>query len=160
MAKGRIKFRDSDPGFKKAIRKIGTGKSVVKIGIFSKESGSELVLIASVHEFGTDKAGKNNSVIIPERSFLRSTVDENKQAIIRIIEKNKTAIVKGKKTKKQVLDEIGLFVVGEVQEKIAKGIDPANATSTVAAKGSSVPLIDTGRLRQSIIHIVEGEGII
>jgi len=34
---------------------------------------------------------------------------------------------------------------------------PPNAPSTIARKGSSQPLIDTGNLRKSIIYVIRGE---
>ncbi len=159
MAKAKFRMRDSDPGFKKAIAKMGKGSSVTQIGIFSKDSGSDLVKYASVNEFGTNNAGKGNNTVIPERSFLRATIDANRKKIIAIIDKGKVALVAGKISQKDILEEIGLFVEGKVKERISRGIKPENAPSTIRQKGSSTPLIDSGRLRQSIIHIVKSEGL-
>jgi phage gpG-like protein len=156
MGKNRVIFRtkDSDPGFGKVIARIGKQRAVVRVGLFSSKSGNELVKYAAVNEFGTTGAGFLENVVIPERSYLRATVDENSKAIIKIIEENNPKIVLGLRTTADVLDEIGLFVVGQIQLRISKGIKPANAPSTIKAKGSSKPLIDTGRLRQEITHIV------
>jgi hypothetical protein len=50
---------------------------------------------------------------------------------------------------------IGMVAVGDVQRRIVQRIPPPNAPSTIAKKGSDVPLIDTGRLRQSVDYTVE-----
>jgi hypothetical protein len=42
-----------------------------------------------------------------------------------------------------------------MQQRIADRIDPPNAASTIKRKGSSVPLIDEGILRTSILGQVE-----
>lgn len=160
MARRGVKFRDSDPGFKKAISKFGKGKSVAKIGLFSDRHDSELILYGSVNEFGTDRAGRGNTTVIPERSFLRATVDQNRRKIIAIIKKGKDDIVAGRTTKEAVLKKVGFFVEGKVKQRISSGIAPANKPSTIRAKGSSTTLIDSGRLRQSIINVVEKEGLI
>ena len=48
------------------------------------------------------------------------------------------------------LARLGQKVVGDVQQRMADGIGPPLDPETVRRKGSSTPLIDTGRLRQSI----------
>ena len=156
MARSGVRIRDSDPGFKKAIARFGKGTSVAKIGLFSDKHDSELLLYGSVNEFGTDRAGIGNTTVIPERSFLRATVDQNKRKIIAIINKGKEDIVAGRRSKEEVLTEVGFFV----EKRISSGIAPSNKPSTIRAKGSSTTLIDSGRLRQSIINIVEKEGLI
>jgi hypothetical protein len=45
---------------------------------------------------------------------------------------------------------IGMRVVGDIQDRISDGIPPPNSPITIARKGSSKPLIDSGQLRQSI----------
>jgi hypothetical protein len=64
-------------------------------------------------------------------------------------------VIEGKRTSDQVLEILGQRAVGQIQERIASGIAPANAPSTVAKKGSSTPLIDTGVLRSSITYQVK-----
>jgi hypothetical protein len=45
--------------------------------------------------------------------------------------------------------------VGVIKQRIANGIAPPNSPYTIARKGSSKPLIDTGQLRNSITYQVE-----
>jgi hypothetical protein len=118
-----------------------------------------LVEVASVHEFGT-KDGR-----IPERSFLRSTLTRREgnygklltAALQRSLEEvsiDGVGDVAGAFARQ--LEVVGLRVVRDVQTTIRDSGPgwPANAPITVLAKGSSKPLIDTGRLRQSIRHAV------
>ena len=102
--------------------------------------------LGAVHEFGSDN--------IPQRPFLRPVVSEKKHA--RAIRKT----YKGMRTLKKASIEQSLGAAGEkavniAQKRIADGIEPANAQSTIDAKGSSKPLIDTGRMRQSITWKLE-----
>lgn len=118
-----------------------------------------LVEIGSVHEFGT-KDGK-----IPERSFLRGTLDKKESAYGKAL----TGALQ------RALDEVSIDGIGDVAGAFARQLDvlglrvvrdvqttirdsgpgwPPNAPLTIALKGSSKPLIDTGRLRQSIRHAV------
>jgi hypothetical protein len=48
------------------------------------------------------------------------------------------------------LQKLGAFGAAKIQDQIASNMPPPNAPSTIAQKGSSGTLIDTGRLRQSI----------
>lgn len=130
----------------------------------AKEGGRPLSLVevATVHEFGT-RDGK-----IPERSFLRSTLTRR--------ESNYGKLLMG--ALQRSLDEVSIDGIGDVAGAFARQLDavglrvvrdvqttirdsgpgwPANAPLTVATKGSSKPLIDTGRLRQSIRHAVRVE---
>jgi len=65
-------------------------------------------------------------------------------------------VVAAKKAKYE--KEIGIFQKDLVQEKITNGSFAPNAPSTVMAKGSSKPLIDTGRMRQSVNYVIQQKG--
>ena len=156
--KSRVKVRDSDPGFRK-LRKRFKGPDRVDIGVFGEKvagktdkDGNEidLVIIAASNEFGTDT--------IPERSFMRAGVDENKKEFETFLAKGSFAVIAGKLSKRQLIGRLGLLGVKKIQEKIESGPFKANKPKTVQRKGSSKPLIDTGRLRQSITHRLAEEG--
>lgn len=140
-----IKVRDSDPDFRKFRRQLKGGSDAVNIGLFG-EQGSDLVEYATRNEFGDQKT--------PERSFLRSTIDEDKRLLIRFIDKEKKGIVEGKRTRENALKRLGIFTEGRVKLKINRGPFAPNAPFTIRKKGSSKPLIDTGRMRGSIISKV------
>ena len=132
--------RDSDPGFKKLIKNL-KGPDRVDIGVFS-EQGEDLVIYAASNEFGTST--------IPERSYLRAGIDEKKRQIGRLTSKLAEKVIVGKIRKKEALAIIGQTAQGIVQGKMVRGPFTPNKSATVMRKGSSKPLIDTGRLRGSI----------
>lgn len=114
-----------------------------------EESELTLAEVASVNEFGSEGGH------IPERSFMRSTFDEN-------VKKYGKALEKGLKEAldddfdvlhiRNALGRVGLRVTRDIQRKIRALREPPNAPRTIAEKGSDNPLIDTGRMRQSIDH--------
>lgn len=113
------------------------------------EDGTDIGDIAAWNELGTES--------IPSRPFLRKSVDENADKINRFLQEKKADIVRGASAE-QVLKEIGIFQKDLIQEKITEGSFVPNAPSTVRKKGSSKPLIDTGRMRQSVDYEVKSKG--
>jgi len=113
--------------------------------------GSKVIDIAIIHEFGAHGAGKRHNVMIPERSFLRSTFDRTVNARNEIVKGLIGKILIGSMTVERALDQMGVRGVSDIKTTIQKsiGIKPLNP-STIKAKGSSVPLIDTGQLINSI----------
>lgn len=55
----------------------------------------------------------------------------------------------------QILEQVGLFAVGGVQQYMTDLKEPSNSAYTVEQKGSDNPLIDTGALRASVTYKVE-----
>jgi hypothetical protein len=104
--------------------------------------------VAIFNEFGTEHT--------PERSFIRAYVDENQDKIRGWLKALMPSVIKGARTREQVLQLIGVKMVAEIQARISSGISPANAPGTIIRKGSSTPLIDTGALRSAITFKVEG----
>jgi len=153
-----VSVSDKDLGYDrimKELRGLGKDDPSILVGIRQKDGqkvaeGEELNLatIAAFNEFGTST--------IPSRPFLRSTVDENRSKYGEVIAKGLRAAIDGRQRFKVSLDRLGLMVVSDVQKKITDNDFPRNAPSTIERKGSSKPLIDTGRLRQSIDYEIEG----
>lgn len=86
----------------------------------------------------------------PRRSWLVDWIEANGS---KILERNRIevrAILEGRRTKAQALGRLGLWIQGEIQQRISNGIAPPNAQATIDRKGSSTPLIDTNQLRSSI----------
>lgn len=128
---------------------IGQGPSVF-VGVRAETSSAEEVKIAAVNEFGSADGH------IPERSFLRSTVIKQQPKYLRLLTRAvDRSLDGGKASLRRDLELIGLVAVGDVQRTITRLKEPPNAPSTIAAKGGDNPLIDTGRLAQSIDHVVE-----
>ena len=130
----------------------------VKIGILGDQE-SELVKIAATHEFGTDKAGKNRNIKIPERSYLRSSYDEKKKKIIAVFNKEKLNIVTGVTSKPVLLRRAGEFMKSQVKKKINTSKDWAkkNADSTLKRKAPvTKPLFNReDRIKKGINYEVE-----
>ncbi len=147
----------------------------VKVGVFGKD-GSDLVKYASANEFGTGAwypfsdddprtveaiktfPGKvPKKIRIPERSYLRSSVDENRSRINEFVSARFSDFLDGKMSVPKALNLIGLMFSSLVQMKITRGGKgwPPNSAFTKWRKKSSRPLIDTGRLRQSITHEID-----
>ena len=114
-----------------------------------EEDGTDICDIAAWNELGT--------VHIPARPFLRMSVDDNVAKINNFMQQQKKNLAKGVEAE-QVLKEIGIFQKDLIQEKITDGDFAPNAPSTVAKKGSSKPLIDTGRMRQSVNYEIKQKG--
>lgn len=157
---------DIDLGMKNIVRSFKkVDGSYVKVGL-QGETGQKtygekwnpvtVVDIGVIHEFGT--------VNIPERSFLRNTFDENylkwrkftTQVFSEMITKQfaKTYTVGISKA----LGFLGQRIQNDIKNRIRQGIPPPNAPSTLArklkkGKGLPVPLIDTGRMINSIIYV-------
>lgn len=123
-----------------------------------------VVEVALWNEFGTEH--------IPERSFLRSAIDDNEGTINQWRTEALNKILSGDWPVSKGLEMIGFRVQQLIQNKIKSSVPPPNAPSTVAAKqasgvlpgslpagGSTGTLIDTGLLLRSISFRVQlGEG--
>jgi hypothetical protein len=113
--------------------------------------GTSMALIAAANEFGTADGH------VPERSFIRSTIDENREKYLGALTKaTGRAVDKGTAAMKTELGKVGARVTADIQRKIVALKEPPNAPSTIEKKGSANPLIDKGRLRQSIDWEVRG----
>ncbi len=119
----------------------------VKVGMLAKaqelHEGSELTVadVGTIHEFGLG---------VPQRSFIRGWYDENQAENTRIVSILQKQVLRGEVTQQVALARFGLKCVGDIQRRIVDGIPPALAPSTIAKKGSSTPLVDTGQLKASI----------
>lgn len=112
-------------------------------------STADMAEIAMFNELGTSTS--------PPRPFLRMTVDENKDKINQFVETQTKRIAQGASAE-QCMKQMGAFGVSLVQEKIGNGTFTPNAESTIKAKGSDKPLIDTGQLRQSVHYVIKKGG--
>ncbi len=147
---------DTDPGFKRLMATLNDMKlDTVAVGLFEEsenEPDSEYatVQVGAVHEFGCETAGKNHNIVIPQRSFLRGTLDQMADKLNEIRSASLSEVFAHARTNKEVLSQMGGALADACKKRIADGIEPANAASTIARKGSSKPLVNTGHLRSSI----------
>lgn len=144
--------RDTDRGYRELVDRIfGLKKPKISVGILEGEGAqahgdTTVADVATINEFGLG---------VPERSFLRAWFDENEERAYEALRRLFVSVVEGKRTKEQALDVFGLWVQGQIQQRMADGISPPNAASTIAKKGSSTPLINVGQLRSSVTFKVE-----
>jgi phage gpG-like protein len=145
-----LTFVDKDLGWKDLQKRIKEfKKAVIKVGVQTNaglnEDGTPIVKYAAYNEFGTIHEGGN----IPERSFIRETAKKynnwNKE-----VDEAYTSVIDGKDTPFAAIAKVGIIARDDIKQAITDGIDPENAPATIAKKGSSKTLIDTGALRNSI----------
>lgn len=105
--------------------------------------GFNLASLGAVLEFGNEH--------IPSRPFLRQTLAENQEKYTALFVK----LFESGVSIEQIYEQIALIAQGDVQQNIVNGNWTANAPSTIKRKKSSKPLIDTGKLRQSVKGIVK-----
>lgn len=157
---------DRDMGWNQVVASIGDLKELgVLVGIQQEdgdqesEDGATLAQYASANEFGGKNPETGRLDHPPQRSYLRSTTDENEQKYDKALGKQIGRVIDGTLPAKQALGIVGEQAVGDVKRKIRTLRTPPNAESTIAAKGSSNPLIGVpGRLRASIKKkVVKGD---
>ena len=108
------------------------------------EGTTQPITVAMVAEWAELGLGQ------PRRSWLRDWVVEHETEIQERIRIESRKVIAGTQPLDVGLARIGVWMVGSIQARIAAGIEPPNAQSTIDRKGSSKPLIDTGQLRSSI----------
>lgn len=161
----RASIQVSDHGYKRLLEKIGEarGQTLIRAGVFdgpprNPERGASSAPqptnaeVAAINEFGL---GHN-----PERSFLRATVDQEKSEIHDRLRHIGGTIFDFKSTGdiKQEARLFGEWFVGRMKQRIRDGIDPPDAPATIAEKGSSTPLIDSGQFWSSLTYDVTQGG--
>ncbi len=130
------------------------GQPFSKIGIMGaqqvKGADFNMASLATVQEFGSADGHT------PERSFIRSTMIEEKARFLEMNKRLIGSIVEGKRTTKQALGIAGEVIAAAIKEQISKGIEPKNADETILRKESSTPLIADGDMQRAITHVEVG----
>lgn len=143
----------------KRLRELDKGKRV-KIGLLAGKNenrsndGVTNVDLGLIHEFGTSDGH------IPARPFLRPTMAREQAKYERLLAEVTKRSLEGLYPLDKGLGLLGQAAVADVRATITQGagVQPANAPSTIQRKGSSRPLVDTGRMVNAISYaIVEGE---
>lgn len=155
---------DIDLGYDEIIKNLNAlEKKVISVGVLSSAEDHpgnkkttknprpfNMVQLASIHEFGLP------SRKIPRRPFIRTSVDLYESELFDLKSKQIGSILDAKSTADMVVKKVGAWMVGKIKKVFIEGNFKPNARSTIARKKSSQPLIDTGRLRQSINYEVKG----
>ncbi len=137
--------------------KVAVGLPKGKSGQY--EDGSTVIEVAAWNEFGTER--------IPERSFIRVPVQQNKEKYMALAKKQAKLIYAGKTTTENALGILGTFMSDKMKSSFTDNDWEANSDITinggwmtspngkpfyVKGKGSSNPLMSTGQLRNSITY--------
>ncbi len=124
----------------------------VDVGIIDAGShvGGDMTVasIGFVHEFGSTNG------TIPERSFIRSTINDKKNKIVSLQKQLFKKLIHGTMELDQALGLVGELLADEISRKIVAISSPPNTPETIDKKGSSNPLVDTGQLKNSITYEV------
>lgn len=94
-----------------------------------------------------------HSVDIPSRPFLRITNQNNIRDWSDLATKTAYKAAMGLITVDEYFHIVGDRIENDIKETIDRLMNPKNAPLTVENKGKQDPLIDTGKLRDSITHI-------
>lgn len=125
------------------LRRMAREKNSVGVG-FPAGVGPDLVMRAAWSEFGT--------VNQPARPFMTNALHDNKRKYLRLLGRAaEEALLRGTSLETG-LNLVGIEAVGDIQDTIASSVPPPNAPATVARKGSSTTLIDSGEMRQRTAH--------
>ena len=132
-------------------------KAVVKVGFPAGESDSETVQKAVWNEFGTrgGASGGGWGGPIPERPFMRNSVQNNRGKYKSNLKAAARSILDGTQSVEGVLRSLGDDAKGDIQKEIKSLMSPPNSPVTVALKGSSKPLVDTGEMMGAVTYKVE-----
>lgn len=121
----------------------------LKVGFLSGATypdGTPVAQVAAENEFGTDT--------IPTRPFFRSMIAKHSGTWGVQLAK---AMSHYNEDADKALGLMGEVIKGQLQDEIVQFSTPANAPSTIAAKGFNNPLIDTGHMRNSVDYVVGGD---
>lgn len=132
----------------------------VRVGVLAAKGGGKptadgsatMTEIAAIHELGAPSVG------IDERSFIRRTFREKEKELAAVTAGLAKRMFKavnqhvGVMGIERALNTLGAWGATEVKKTIAEGkhIPPPLSAETKERKGSDRPLVDTGRLVQSI----------
>jgi hypothetical protein len=161
----RPSLTDTDKGYRALMKRLQEQAAPgLRVGVFgakadAQHADSELTVgdIATIHEFGFEHV--RGGYFVLERAWLRGYYDENEARLKEMVRRVAEAVAQGKMTREQGLNLIGLKISGEIKQRLQAGITPPLAESTIKAKGSSVPLIDSGQFIGSIAHEVVAGGV-
>lgn len=123
------------------------GPAKVKVGFPAGDAPGDVISIAVWNHYGTRT--------IPERPFLDNAMRDNRTKYRAAMAKSARRILRGETSLRTVMSKLGIQAQGDIQEEITALREPPNAPSTIRQKGSSNPLIDSGRMRGAVTHQVE-----
>ena len=136
-------------------------RSVEGLFVLKSKNGN-LFLAKTKNRKGKKKNGDvelcywlTKEVDIPERAFIRGGFDENKPDIESKGMQLISSLMNHDTDLDIVFETLGEYSASKLKSYLVDLKSPANSALTVKLKGSSNPLVDTGRLRDSISYRVK-----
>lgn len=151
--------RETKTIFHKLISALRGRRTEVHVGFPAGIADQETINKAVWNEFGTrgGASGGGWGGPVPERPFLRSAMRDNADKYKVAMRRSAAKVLTGEASPDTVMSHIGIQAAADVQKSIRTLSDPPNSPVTIARKGSSNPLINTGEMRQSVRHRVVKE---
>lgn len=125
------------------------GGGGVRVGFLENATypgGTPVAMIAAIQNFGAPRAG------IPPRPFFSNMIADKSEewpsAIANLLPANNYDV-------ERVLALAGEAIAGQLRQSIVDTNAPPLAESTIARKGHSKPLVDTGHMLQSVSYEVQ-----
>ena len=123
-----------------------TSTATLNVGFFESSrytAGTYVAQVARIQEYG--------SIKIPPRPFFRNAIDNNMQKWLDFLGRD----LVNTNNAELSYNRLGEMARGDIVESITQLDTPPNAPKTIARKGSSNPLIDTGFLRANVTFKVD-----
>lgn len=102
--------------------------------------------LAAIHELGLG---------VPKRPFIEPSLKANRKKYLAYAGRQITPIIRRRQSLNNTWQTIGVMAVADIQKYMVTAQFTPLAASTIARKGSSKPLIDTGQMRQAITYRVK-----
>lgn len=134
-----------------------SGPRRVKVGFPAGKADGGNISKAVWNEFGTKggASGGGWGGPIPERPFMRNSVRKNQGKYRDALKTSAVKILRGDTALQIVMQKLGIVGQGDIQKEITALMSPPNSPVTIALKGSSKPLIDTGEMRGAVTYKVD-----
>lgn len=132
-------------GITKSAGNYPSGESVVSVG-WKNEIGDESPSSWTGHK------GQVSVTSTPQRSFVRSTFKENRKKWVKDVANNIQFLLNGMVKPEAFVESLGSVMESAIKQKIIDIKEPHNSPQVSKDKGFDNPLIDTGRMIQSVTH--------
>lgn len=103
--------------------------------------------LARIHEQGLG--------YVPQRAFVKPAITANRQKYAKLLKNNIAPVLSGRLSPSTVWLLLGQEAVKDVGQYMTTATFTPLSTKTIRRKKSSKPLIDTGKLRQSVTYQVK-----
>ena len=130
------------------VRSMGLNKLEVGLPSGGAHSGTDLSMheLGMVHEYGSPTRG------IPARPFIQPSIKDNTDKYKKLMRKQAGLLLFRRTSLNNALSLVGEVAKADIQKYMLSANFKPLAASTIEAKGSSKPLIDSGQMRNAITY--------